>query len=311
MRRPTTIICALACAFPLACAPTIQRTGDSPSPAQLSELWIDPGPTPRDLFAGPPAGAYVRPETDARFTVVKRDTAGFSITYHVRDEGGREWSVKIGPEAQPEVVSARIVWAVGYHQVPSFFVERWIAVDHGKGSMLGGSRFRPADLGLRSRGEWAWQKNPFVGTRPYRGLVALMMVLNSTDLKNENNTLYDVIGPARERAARWFVVKDLGASLGETGRMDPRRGYIDGFEHERFVTGVENGFAIFAFRGRHQELIQQQIAVDDVKWICGRLQQLTDRQWRDAFRAGNYSDDVAARYVARIRQKITEGLELR
>jgi hypothetical protein len=105
-------------------------------------------------------------------------------------------------------------------------------------------------------------------------------------------------------------VKDLGASLGETGRMDPRRGYIDGFESEPFVTRVENGFAVFAFRGRHQELLER-VSVDDVRWTCERLGKLTDRQWRDAFRAGNYSDDIATRYVARIRRKITEGLELR
>jgi methionine salvage enolase-phosphatase E1 len=51
--------------------------------------------------------------------------------------------------------------------------------------------------------------------------------------------------------------------------------------------------------------------VEDVRWACERLQKLTDRQWRDAFRAGNFTADVTARYVARIRQKITEGLELR
>ena len=106
--------------------------------------------------------------------------------------------MKIGPEAQTEVVASRIVWALGYHQVPSYFVERWIAVDKAKGSMLGGARFRPHELGLKSLGEWSWQQNPFVGTPPYKGLLVLMMVLNSTDLKNENNTRYDV----DRRAAR-------------------------------------------------------------------------------------------------------------
>ena len=82
MPRPTTIICALACAFAIACMPAVRRSGGPPSTAQLDEFWIDPGPTPRDLFAGtPPANGHVRPATDARFTVVKRDTGGFSITY--------------------------------------------------------------------------------------------------------------------------------------------------------------------------------------------------------------------------------------
>jgi hypothetical protein len=310
MLRPTATMCAVLCGTAVACAPAITRTGGAPSPAQLAELWVDPGPIPRDLAAGPGGNDYVRPTTDARFDVVKRDTTGFSITYRVRDARGREWSVKIGPEAQTEVVASRLVWAIGYHELPSYFVERWLAVDHAKGSTLGGARFRPVDLRLKSRGEWSWQQNPFVGTRELNGLLALMMILNSTDLKNANNAIYDVIGEPREHAKRWYVVKDLGASLGETGRMDPRRGYIDGFERERFVTGVENGFAVFAFRGRHQELLQR-ISVDDVRWTCERLARLTDRQWRDAFRAGNYSDQITARYVARIRQKVKEGLELR
>jgi hypothetical protein len=302
-------ILTLLCAAALACAPAIRRSGGAASATQLAELWVDPGPQPRDLFAGPGLRAAVRPATDTRFTVVKRDTAGFSITYHVRDQAGTEWSVKIGPEAQPEVVASRIVWALGYHQVPSYFVERWIAVDHAKGAMLGGSRFRPSEMGLKSRGEWSWQQNPFVGTRPYNGLLALMMILNSTDLKNQNNTLYEVTGAPAEQAQRWYVVKDLGATLGETGRMDPRRGYIEGFERQRFISGVRDGFAVFDFNGRHQELLQR-IGVADVHWICERLEKLTDRQWRDAFRAGNYTDEITARYLARIRQKIKEGLEL-
>src|SRR6185436_12400468 len=130
-----------------------------------------------------------------------------------------------------------------------------------------------------------------------------MMILNSTDLKNQNNTLYEVIGEPRENAARWYVVKDLGASLGETGRMEPRRGYIDGFEREPFIVRVEEGRVRFGFRGRHQELIAN-ITVEDVRWACDRLQKVSDRQWLDAFRAGNFSEDLTRRYVARIQQKI-------
>jgi hypothetical protein len=158
MLRSITIICALACALTIACAPAVRRSGGLSSAAQLDEFWIDPGPTPRRLFAGPPANGSVRPATDARFTVVKRDTGGFSIAYRVRDERGREWSV-------------------------------------------------------------------------------------STNLKKDDNTVYDVLGRLRERATRWYVNKDIGASLGETGRMDPRRGDIDGLEREPFITGVENGSA--------------------------------------------------------------------
>ncbi len=300
----------LAAAAMMCCAPAVKRTGTgAPPAAELAEFWIDPGPSPRDLTRGPDP-QVPSPVSDARYDIVKRDTSGFSITYRVRDERGREWSVKIGPEAQPEVVAARIVWAVGYHEVPSYFVERWIGVEHAKGQLLGGARFRPRDMGLTSKGSWSWQRNRFVGTRPYNGLLVLMMILNSTDLKNENNELYEVIGEPREDARLWYVVKDLGASLGETGRMDPRRGYVEGFEREPFITGVSAERVRFGFRGRHQELLQS-IGVDDVRWTCERLRRLTDRQWRDAFGAGGYTADQTSRFVGRIKQKIDEGLALR
>jgi hypothetical protein len=293
-----------------ACAPAVKPTGTgAPAREELAQLWTDPGPQPRSLVDGV-ADGISKPVVDGRYEVLKRDTTGFSITYRVRDDQAREWSVKIGPEAQTEVVSSRIVWAVGYHQVPSYFVERWIAVDRAKGQLIGGGRFRPRHMGLRSRGTWSWQQNPFVGTRPYNGLLVLMMILNSTDLKNENNELYEVVGEPREGARLWYVVKDLGASLGETGRMDPRRGYLEGFEREPFVTGVPSGRVAFGFRGRHQELLQH-VEVEDVRWTCERLTKVTDRQWSDAFHAGGYSGEQTARFVARIKQKIDEGLALR
>jgi hypothetical protein len=292
--------------------PTVGPTGvGRPSTSQLAQLWIDPRDTPRNLFDGV-GGARRQPQAERRYQVLDRDTHGFSITYRVKDERGAEWNVKIGPEAQTEVVASRIVWAVGYHQVPSYFVERWTAVDHGRAQVLGGARFRQRtkDLGLDSKGPWSWQRDPFVGTRAYNGLLALMMIINSTDLKNDNNELYEVEEAAREEARLWYVVKDLGASLGETGRFDPRRGYIDGFEREPFTIGIDNGFVRFAFRGRHQELLQH-ISVADVKWTSERVLRITDAQWRDAFRAGGYDQAVAHRFVARIKQKAEEGLALR
>jgi hypothetical protein len=315
--RPSTMAIGLliSATMILSASTQAQRAGTAPngtsSPqTSINELWVEPETT-RNLIDGPAGvAASARPATDARFEVDSKDTAGFSITYKVRDGSGRKWHVKIGPEAQTEVVASRILWAVGYHQVPSYFVERWIAVEKAKGAQLGGARFRPDDLGMKARGTWSWLKNPFVRAAPYKGLLALMMILNSTDLKDDNNTLYELEGPPSEGARRWYVVKDLGGSLGETGRMDPRRGYIDGFEKEPFVTGVDEARVKFGFRGRHQELLED-IRVEDVRWMCERLQKVTDRQWRDAFHAGNYSDEITARYVARIRQKVKEGLELR
>ena len=48
----------------------------------------------------------------------------------------------------------------------------------------------------------------------------------------------------------------------------------------------------------------------DVRWICGQLAALTDQQWHDAFRAGGFDDEVANRFIRRLKQKIAEGLAL-
>ena len=52
------------------------------------------------------------------------------------------------------------------------------------------------------------------------------------------------------------------------------------------------------------------VTVADVVWICQRLGRLTDRQWRDAFRAGGFEPSVAGRYIARIKARVAEGLAL-
>jgi hypothetical protein len=276
-------------------------------PASLAELWIEP--RARDLFHGV-GGSALRPRENGRYQIVETDPSGFSITYKVKDEKGQEWNVKVGPEAQTEVTSSRIVWALGFHQIPSYFVKRWIAVENGREQLRGGARFRPRDDGLESKGPWSWRDNPFLQTREYRGLLVLMTVLNSTDLKDVNNEIFEVQGRPREGASRWFVVKDLGATLGETGRLEPRRGYIDGFEKEPFIADAKDGRVEFGFRGRHQDLFEK-VSVDDVKWTSARLLKITDRQWVDAFRAGGFTDEAAARFIARIRQKAQEGLALR
>ena len=291
-----------------ACASKIQRTPGPLSAEQSAQLWIEPGPEPRNLINGVGHDGP-RPVVDARYEVEEVDPSGFSITYEVEDEQGREWNVKIGPEARTEVVASRIVWAVGYHQVPSYFVERWVAVTGGKAQTLGGARFRPKDDNLDSEGTWAWRSNPFVGTRAYNGLLVLMMILNGTDLKDDNNAIYEVEDGRREGARRWYVVKDLGASLGETGRMDPRRGYLEGFEREPYIERVEPPYVRFAFRGRHQDLLER-ITVADVKWMSERVMRITERQWRDAFAAGGYDAETTRRYVKRIKEKASQGLAL-
>jgi hypothetical protein len=302
----TTLALLAAASLSIACAkPPIQPT-PAPSNAR-AELWAEP-PARRDLFYGP-GGAELAPPAAARFTVKTRDPRGFSTTLDLVDATGREWSAKIGPEAQAEVVASRLVWALGYHQPPSYFVAELDAVEDGKPVRETHVRLRPKLDWLDSQDVWSWHQNPFVGTQPYRGLLVLMMMLNSTDLKGDNNALYLVKQPGRQ-PRHWYVVKDLGASLGTTGKLYPQRNDVDEFERHGFVKEVVGRNVEFEFAGRHQELLQH-LTVGDVRWISRRLARLTDRQWDDAFRAAGYPEEVRRRYIAKMKAKIAEGLSLR
>jgi hypothetical protein len=290
------------------CAPAIQSTAQAPPGRdELAQFWEDVDPRSRDLFAGV-GGNRVVPDPEAEYVVLKRDASGFSVSYDVKGPLGVEWSAKIGDEAQSEVVTSRILWAVGYRQPPISYLPRWRLRDGEARRMEGPARFRPKLEDLKNAGTWSWQQNPFVDTQAYRGLIVLLMIVNSTDLKNDNNTIYEWHDTGHV-VDRWYVVKDLGASLGTTGKYYPKRNDVTLFEQHGFITGVEHGRVRFAYKGRHQELLRI-ITPGDVRWVCSRLARLDQRQWRDAFRAGGYDRSTTDRYIRRIEQKIQQGLSL-
>ena len=221
-----------------------------------------------------------------------------------------EWSAKIGPEAQTEVVVSRLLWALGYHQPPIYYLPSWrLDVGDREPRVESEARFRPKLENLERLDEyWHWADNPFSGTRPLKGLLVVLLMLNSSDLKDDNNSIYE-LKEAWDGASRWFVVRDVGAALGETGKLFPRRNWLEGFEKHGFIKSVGEGTIEFDYDGRHEELLAM-IEPADVVWAAEQLQRLTDRQWRDAFRAGNYAEPVTERYIRRIRQKVADGLAL-
>lgn len=280
--------------------------GRPPTTAELAPLWVEPAG--REAFYGS-GGSRHAPRPDVVYKLHKRESGGFSPKLEVIDPDGVKWSVKLGDEAQSEVTSSRIVWAVGYQQPPGYYLEHWRIQDETGGvHHMGPGRFRPHLEEFKSRGSWGWHSNPFVDAVQFRGLIVLMMILNSTDLKDVNNEIYRVRLSGRP-AIDWYTVKDLGASLGQTGRVAPKRNNIDFFEKQAFVTGQENGFVRFEFHGRHQELLRH-IRPADVRWICERLRGLSPQQWHDAFRAGGYDEATTARYLRKIDEKIAQGLTL-
>jgi hypothetical protein len=321
MRRLGFGLCALAFIGVLTgCGRTVRAVHLPELPLSgIGELWQDPSDVQeRDLFHG--AGGPESMPGDAAFAFVARDTSGWSPGFDVRSQDGVEWSVKLGPEAQSEVVSSRILWAIGYHQPPAYYLARWSLSGQESGPQPAG-RFRPTLAHQQVIADWPWHENPFVGSRAYGGLVVANLILNNWDWKTSNNKIYRLSSPVNG-VSRWFVVRDLGASLGATtyprvlkwfrlrGFGQGTRNDLAGFESQGFITRIDNGSRVeFDYRGIYRDVIGT-VTPADVRWACSLLGRLSDAQWRDAFRAGGYNAEQTARYVAKIKSKIAQGLTL-
>jgi hypothetical protein len=317
--RAWLIAVVIALPVPLTgCALHMRSTVEGgPTAAQLAELWTEPADlAQRDLLHGP-GGVQGQPDPHDKFEFVSADTSGASHGFHVRDSEGREWSAKLGVEAQSEIAASRIIWAAGFHQPATYYVPGWTLVRNGVSSTQPAARFRLKPAHSKSTGTWSWSANPFVGTDEFGGLVVLMMIINNWDLKTSNNALYDFDGG--DRSGRWFVVKDLGAAFGKTGLagglpFGPLRGTknaVADFEREPFITHVDGDRVTVHFRGAvYVPVLPGTIRVAHVRWICERLNRLSDQQWHDAFRAAGYSDEVGDRYVRRLKQKVADGLKV-
>jgi hypothetical protein len=253
------------------------------------------------------------PNPSVSYTVIEIKRSGFSGGYTVTSPDGREWSAKFPPEAPTEVVASRIHWAVGFHQPPVYYLAKWYADKATSPNPQLPARFREKSPnfhgGFEDKGTWSYYQNPFVGTQQLAGLIVLQAMLGNSDLKDDNNAIY-VLREAVEGARTWYVSRDLGHTFGRTGVLSAPRGDVEVFEKTPFIKSVVNGRVMFDWRGRHDALLDN-ITIADVRWICGRLQQLTDRQWTDAFRAGGYPPEDATRFIRRLKQKIAEGLALK
>ena len=275
----------------------------------MAELWAEPGPA-RDMFWGV-GGREAAPDSEGEFQFVARDTTGKSPGYDVRDAQGRLWSVKLGPEAQSEVVVSRLLWAAGYFQPATYYLPSWTLAGAPGANPQSAGRFRLEAEGETRIDRWSWSANPFVGTTPLRGLFVLMVMVNNWDLKTQQNPLYELTGGSAGPVRR-YAVRDLGASLGQTRWFFPgSKSNVDDFERERFIHSVRNGHVRFHYRGAWREPhLKRGVTPADVRWISARLARLTAEQWNDAFHAAGYTEIDTARYVLRLRQKVTDGLDM-
>lgn len=273
---------------------------------ELDALWVDPSDLEsRDLFYGPGGRGNV-PAADVVYRFESEDSKGHSGGYQVKDPAGRKWKVKIGNEVSSEIAVSRILWAIGYHQPVMHYVPAW-RMTGGPKSETAPGRFR-LESDHEKDGHWSWDDNPFADSRPFRGLLVANLILNNWDLEPDNNRIYRM-KQASAAPTRRYVVQDLGGSLAKTRWPVGGRSDIDGFESQGFVKRSADDRLEFDYHGPHRELVKE-LAPQDVLWTCRLLSRVKDAQLDDAFRAAGYDDAHRRRYVAKIRQKIAEGLAL-
>jgi hypothetical protein len=136
----------------------------------------------------------------------------------------------------------------------------------------------------------------------------MLMMFNSTDLKASNNSVYE-----RTRGSvveRWYAVRDVGAALGDTNPLAPRKNHPDSFARSPFILGVDGRWVNFAYDGWYRNLVRDRVAPADVVWASNLLGRLSQRQWADAFRAAGYEPRVADQFIKTLRAKIEQGRSL-
>jgi hypothetical protein len=294
-------------------------------------LWSNPtNIRSRDLFYGPGGKAD---EPHSTFTFIKEDLNGTNPKFDVRDENGTKWRVKLGPEAQPETVATRLLWAVGYFTNEDYFL-RDLRVENmqplKRGQNLVGSdgtmhnvRLKRYLKGEKKIGDWQWGQNPFNATREFNGLRVMMALINNWDLKTQNNSVYEEEsdhGPSLH-----YVVSDLGASFGTTGLAFLSRrskGNLHAYAHSHFIRKVTKEYVDFDVPTRpnlvhlakpkdfmshmHMGWIGQGIPRTDVRWMGQLLSQLSGQQIRDAFRAAGYSPQQVEKFADVVEERIKE-----
>ncbi len=316
--------------FVAALPATAQEKPAPSSNQQKALLWHDPGDIKaKDLFNGP-GGEKHRPELPLKF--IKEDNHGHNSKFEAEDANGRKWKVKLGIEAQPEVVASRLLWAIGYFTNDNYFlrdvpVENLPAhLNRGQGHVSSPNHLDYARLQRRPPGEkkeanWDWRHNSFVGTREFNGLRVMMALLSNWDLKTENNAIF------RDREGEEdYLVSDVGTAFGAAGQRwteGATKNNLKMYQHTRFIAKITPEYVDFNFP-RHSPLLHVIFALPsyfhlwrmrwignhipraDAKWVGSLLAQLSPEQLEDAFRAAGYSPGQITGFSQALQARIAE-----
>ncbi|HLM02373.1 MAG TPA: hypothetical protein VK400_15080 [Pyrinomonadaceae bacterium] len=310
--KPTIYLIVFLLAFSAIVASAQEQEKDSkkeqPSaPISKIVMWETVNIAERDLFAGP-GGDAMRPDLSS-ITFIKEEKKGHNKKYRIKDGAGRTWVAKFGREAQPETAAVRIMWALGYKTEVNYLVPTLTIP--GKGTFKNVRlEARPEEIDRLD--EWKWKDNPFVGTKEFQGLKLMMVFFNNWDIVDVQNKILQVEGASGAKELH-YIISDLGATFGKLGNNNfpivyrigrktnnPTR-YID----SGFIDDVEDGKLHLAYKGKNRGLFED-ITVEEARWLADLLNQLSDKQIEDAFRAANYSPEEIKTLLLAVKGRISD-----
>ena len=304
----------------------LRAAGPRPLRPARHVLWRDPGDVASlDLEAGP-GGAGGRPAPPFRF--VEEHSGGTQPCLSVTDARGRRWRVKWGDEVNSETFAVRLAWACGFfaettYYVPEGTIEGAADLQRAAACLDERSRFTAARFELDDRAvrklfeehSWAWNDNPFLGSRELQGLKVLNMLLSNWDTKDRrdvargsNTAIFEHDTP-QGREAR-YLITDWGGSMGSWGASMITRGRWDAAAFEAqtplFVGPVEDGVVKFGYTGQRTEDLATGITPDDVRWLYRLLARVSDVQLRAALAASGATREEEEIFTRALRDRINQ-----
>ena len=289
-------------------------------------IWRDPGDVASLNLLYGVGGKEHAPNPNGKYTFVKEDTEGTSPKFDIEDAQGTRWKVKLGLEPQSETAATRLLWAAGYFVDEDYYLAdlkvtsmpklhrggKFVSAD----GTVHGARLERKPKGVEKLGTWSWFHSPSLDTREFNGLRVMMSFLNNWDLKESNNSIYE-IGDERR-----YAVTDLGATFGKTGSSFSRsRSVPKDYVESKFIRKVTPKYVDFVMHSRpiflmamfpyyytrvRMEKITKHVPRADVKWLAQRLSQLSAEQIRDSFRAAGYTTGEIEEYTRAVQKRIAE-----
>jgi hypothetical protein len=305
----------------------ISRAGPRELRASRHAIWRDPGDVARlDVVNGPggPGGAPVAP-----FHFVEEHTTGSQPCVSVKDARHRLWRVKWGNEVRSENAAVRLAWACGYFAETTYFVadgtiEGATGLQRARDCINDDCRFIDARFELEDprirklfeEHSWAWNDNPFIGTRELHGLKIIVMLLSNWDTKDRRDVARGSNTAIFEhRVSRWrhearYLITDWGGSMGRWGGNIVTRGRWDpaGFEAQtpQFVTEVRQGAVSFGYTGQRTADVATGISTSDVAWLHGYLGRITDIQLRDILASSGATAEEIEPFARSLRERVSQ-----